>query len=37
LTYLVEMGELTAKERAHLRSLLDETPPAKRPSRTEET
>src|SRR5262245_11097035 len=30
LTYLVEAGELTSKERAHLRSLLDE--PAKRRS-----
>jgi BlaI family transcriptional regulator, penicillinase repressor len=29
LTYLVETGELTAKERAHLRSLL-EKPPARR-------
>ncbi len=26
LTYLVETGELTAKERAHLRQLLDEHP-----------
>jgi predicted transcriptional regulator len=26
LTYLVEAGELTATERAHLRSLLDEEP-----------
>ena len=26
LTYLVETGELSAKERAHLRSLLDDTP-----------
>lgn len=26
LTYLVETGELTAKERAHLRRLLDEAP-----------
>ena len=33
LTYLVEAGELTAKERAHLRQLLDEPPTAKRPSR----
>ena len=31
LTYLVEAGELTAKERAHLRKLLDEEPGAKRP------
>jgi BlaI family transcriptional regulator, penicillinase repressor len=30
LTYLVETGELTAKERAHLRKLLDEAPVAKR-------
>lgn len=27
LTYLVEAGELTAKERAHLRNLLDERRP----------
>jgi predicted transcriptional regulator len=27
LTYLVETGELTAKERNHLRRLLDESPP----------
>jgi predicted transcriptional regulator len=27
LTYLVEAGELTAKEREHLRGLLDEPPP----------
>ena len=33
LTYLVEAGELTAKERAHLRKLLDEEPGAKRPPR----
>jgi BlaI family transcriptional regulator, penicillinase repressor len=33
LTYLVEAGELTAKERAHLRELLDESPAAKRPTR----
>ena len=32
LTYLVETGELTAKERAHLRGLLDEAAP--RRSRT---
>ena len=31
LTYLVEAGELTAKERKHLRNLLDEEPGAKRP------
>jgi predicted transcriptional regulator len=30
LTYLVEAGELTARERAHLRSLLDEEPVTKR-------
>jgi predicted transcriptional regulator len=29
LTYLVETGELTSKERAHLRRLLDEPPAAK--------
>lgn len=28
LTYLVETGQLTAKERAHLRRLLDEQPSA---------
>ena len=33
LTYLVETGELTAKERAHLRRLLDEQPDAKRSTR----
>ena len=33
LTYLVETGELTAKERNHLRRLLDEEPVAQRPSR----
>src|SRR5262249_17661346 len=31
LTYLVEAGELTAEERAHLRNLLDEEPGAKPP------
>jgi predicted transcriptional regulator len=31
LTYLVEAGELTSKERAHLRHLLDEEPDAERP------
>jgi BlaI family transcriptional regulator, penicillinase repressor len=31
LTYLVEAGELTSKERAHLRNLLDEEPDAKHP------
>jgi predicted transcriptional regulator len=30
LTCLVEAGELTAKEKAHLRQLLDEAPVAKR-------
>ena len=30
LTYLVETGELTSKERAHLRRLLDEPPVAPR-------
>jgi predicted transcriptional regulator len=30
LTCLVETGELTAKERAHLRKLLDEVPATKR-------
>jgi predicted transcriptional regulator len=35
LTYLVETGELTSKERAHLRRLLDEEPP--RPPRKEES
>lgn len=33
LTYLVETGELTSKERAHLRRLLDEQP-SQRPPRT---
>lgn len=33
LTYLVETGELTAKERAHLRRLLDEPPAQPRSSR----
>lgn len=33
LTYLVETGELSAKERAHLRRLLDDEPVAPRPSR----
>ena len=32
LTYLVETGDLTAKERAHLRSLLVEEPPLKNKS-----
>src|SRR5262249_36547358 len=31
LTYLVEAGELTSKEKTHLRNLLDEEPGAKRP------
>lgn len=31
LTYLVETGELTAKERAHLRKLLDEPGAKRRP------
>jgi predicted transcriptional regulator len=30
LTYLVETGELTAKERSHLRRLLDQPPAAQR-------
>ncbi|HEV3022626.1 MAG TPA: BlaI/MecI/CopY family transcriptional regulator [Pirellulales bacterium] len=34
LTCLVETGELTAKERAHLRKLLDERPVAKRGPQT---
>jgi predicted transcriptional regulator len=34
LTCLVETGELSAKERAHLRRLLDETPTQPRPPRT---
>jgi len=33
LTCLVETGELTAQDRAHLRKLLDETPVAKRNAR----
>ncbi|HEX2476604.1 MAG TPA: BlaI/MecI/CopY family transcriptional regulator [Lacipirellulaceae bacterium] len=37
LTYLVETGELSAKERAHLRSLLDEKPTQPRPPRTRKT
>lgn len=32
LTYLVETGELTAKERAHLRTLLEESSSEKRPA-----
>jgi predicted transcriptional regulator len=35
LTYLVEAGELTSRERAHLRSLLDEEPVAKRRPQTD--
>ncbi len=35
LTYLVEAGELTSRERAHLRSLLDEEPAAKRHAQTD--
>ncbi len=35
LTCLVETGELTAKERAHLRKLLDEAPGARRGPPTE--
>jgi predicted transcriptional regulator len=31
LTYLVEAGELTSRERTHLRKLLDEGPRARRP------
>ena len=30
LTYLIEAGDLTSKERAHLRGLLDEEPTEKR-------
>jgi BlaI family penicillinase repressor len=37
LTYLVETGELTAKERAHLRRLLDELPAQTRTPRKRET
>jgi len=33
LTYLVETGELSSKERAHLRKLLDEAPPERNSSR----
>jgi predicted transcriptional regulator len=35
LTYLVEAGELTSKERVHLRNLLDEEPVAKRRPQTD--
>jgi len=34
LTYLVETGELTSKERAHLRKLLDDEPLARRRPQT---
>lgn len=34
LTYLVETGELTSKERGHLRRLLDEASVAQSPPRT---
>lgn len=37
LTYLVETGGLTSKERAHLRRLLDEAPVAQRPQRSHKT
>jgi predicted transcriptional regulator len=37
LTYLVETGELSAKERAHLRRLLDEKPARTPPKRTRKT
>jgi predicted transcriptional regulator len=37
LTYLVETGELSAKERAHLRRLLEEQPGGKRPQRKYKT
>lgn len=33
LTYLVETGGLTSKERAHLRQMLDETPSGQRSAR----
>jgi BlaI family transcriptional regulator, penicillinase repressor len=35
LTYLVEAGELTSRERAHLRNLLGEEPAAKRRPQTD--
>ena len=35
LTYLVETGDLTSKERAHLRKLLAEDPAAKRGPQTD--
>ena len=34
LTYLVGTGELTAKERAHLRALLDKPPARRSPGKT---
>lgn len=37
LTCLVEAGGLTSQERDHLRRLLDEGPPARRPRRTRKT
>jgi len=37
LTCLVETGELTSKERAHLRMLLDEEPAAKRALQSDES
>lgn len=37
LTYLVETGELTSQERAHLRRLLDEPPGAQRLPRMHKT
>lgn len=36
LTYLVEAGDLTSKERGHLRRLLEEHPATKRPPRSRE-
>ncbi len=37
LTYLVETGELTSKERSHLRRLLDEQPVEQRPARKDKS
>jgi BlaI family penicillinase repressor len=37
LTYLVETGELTSKERAHLRRLLDEQPVEQRSARKDKS
>lgn len=37
LTHLVESGGLSAKERAHLRKLLDESPVAESPARKKST